>query len=36
MEVAPTIHLLVCTKLEVNLKNERYEGFGVVKEENNL
>jgi hypothetical protein len=33
MEVKPTIHLLDCTKIEVNLKNERYEGCGIVKEE---
>jgi hypothetical protein len=33
MEVEPAIHLLDCTKVEVNLKNEGYEGCGVVKEE---
>jgi hypothetical protein len=33
MEVRPTIHLLDCTKIEVNLKNGRYEGSGVVREE---
>jgi hypothetical protein len=33
MEVTPTIHPLDCTKIEVNLKNGRYEGSGVVKEE---
>jgi hypothetical protein len=33
MEVSPTIHLLDCTKVEVNLKNGRYEGSGVVREE---
>jgi hypothetical protein len=33
MEVNPTMHLLDCTKIEVNLKNGRYEGSGVIKEE---
>jgi hypothetical protein len=33
MGVNPTIHLLDCTKVEVNLKNDRYEGSGVVREE---
>jgi hypothetical protein len=33
MEVKANIHLLDCTKIEVNLKNEGYEGCGVVKEE---
>jgi hypothetical protein len=32
MEVAPAIHPLDCTKVEVNPKNDRYEGAGVVKE----
>jgi hypothetical protein len=30
--VAPAIHPLDCTKREVNPKNDRYEGAGVVKE----
>jgi hypothetical protein len=33
MEAEPAIHLLDCTKTEVNLKNERYEGCGVVNAE---
>jgi hypothetical protein len=28
----PCIHILDCTKLEVNLDNENYEGSGIVKE----
>jgi hypothetical protein len=32
MEMSTNIHLLDCTKITVNLKNERYEGSGVVKE----
>jgi hypothetical protein len=32
-EVAPAIHPLDCTKVEVNPKNDRNEGAGVVKEE---
>jgi hypothetical protein len=28
----PCIHILDCTKLEVNIENENYEGSGIVKE----
>jgi len=28
----PSIHILDCTKLEVNIENENYEGSGIVKE----
>jgi len=28
----PSIHILDCTKLEVNVENENYEGSGIVKE----
>jgi hypothetical protein len=31
----PSIHILDCTKLEVNIENENYEGSGIVKEKNN-
>jgi hypothetical protein len=33
MEVIPTMQLLDCRKIEVHLKNRRYEGFGEVKAE---
>ena len=28
----PSIHILDCTELEVNIENENYEGSGIVKE----
>ena len=28
----PSIHILDCTDLEVNIENENYEGSGIVKE----
>jgi len=28
----PSIHILECTELEVNIENENYEGSGIVKE----
>jgi hypothetical protein len=33
MSLSPDIHILDCTKIEVNLKNENYEGAGYAKDQ---
>jgi hypothetical protein len=36
MDIRPQIHIVDCTKIEVNLKNERYEGSKVTRDEEGM